>query len=85
MRNYLIAAALVVSALTPVAATMPGAAAAATGTVAGSGPTLYVDNQISGTVTPISTVTNTPGRSINAGRGPTNMEITPDGKTVYVG
>ena len=84
MRNCLIAAALAVWALTLVAASVPRAAATTTGTVTGSASTLYVDNQISGTVTPISTATNTPGKAIKAGTAPANMEITPNGKLVYV-
>jgi DNA-binding beta-propeller fold protein YncE len=84
MRNYPIVAALGVLAVTLAAAAVPGAAAATTGPVAGSAATLYVDNQISGTVTPISVATKTPGKAIKAGSGPTNMEITPNGKTVYV-
>src|SRR5580704_10740984 len=84
MRTYLTAAALIALALAPVVAAVPGAAATATRTAAGSAPTLYVDNQISGTVTPISIATNTPGKAIKAGSAPTNMEITPNGKTVYV-
>ncbi len=53
-----------------------------------NGRTLYVVNEWSGTVTPISTVTNTAGRAIRvrpAGEGMTSgIAITPDGKTAYV-
>ena len=83
MRNYVTGALLVVSALTLAAEAMPAVGAAAIATVAGSAATLYVDNQISGTVTPISIATNTPGKPIKAGSGPTTMEITPNGKMIY--
>jgi YVTN family beta-propeller protein len=47
-------------------------------------PTAYIANAGSGTVTPISTVTNTAGKPIKIGNGPAAIAITPDGKTVYV-
>lgn len=37
-----------------------------------------------GTVTPISTVTNTRGAAIKVGTDPIGISITPDGKTAYV-
>ena len=37
-----------------------------------------------GIVTPISTVTNKPGKAIPAGKAPSYIAITPDGKTIYV-
>jgi DNA-binding beta-propeller fold protein YncE len=54
-------------------------------------PTLYIygyTGSHGGTVTPISTATNTPGRPIHVGGGPRSgagqIAITPDGKTAYV-
>jgi YVTN family beta-propeller protein len=38
----------------------------------------------SGTVTPINTATNKPGKAIRVGTHPRYIVITPDGKTVYV-
>jgi DNA-binding beta-propeller fold protein YncE len=35
-------------------------------------------------VTPVSTVTNQPGKPIEVGKGAWAIAITPDGKTVYV-
>jgi len=37
-----------------------------------------------GTVTPITTATNTPGKPITVGKYPAAIAITPDGKTAYV-
>src|SRR6516165_7271315 len=50
-------------------------------------PVLYVANTSSrpGTVTPISTATNTAGKPIRAGGTPSAMVVTPDGRTIYVG
>jgi YVTN family beta-propeller protein len=48
------------------------------------GKTIYVLNPRSGTVTPISTATNTAGKPIRAGHFPFAIAITPDGKTAYV-
>ena len=50
----------------------------------GSPVTAYVVNTGSGTVTPISTATNTAGPPIPVGAGPKDIAITPDGKTAYV-
>jgi hyaluronoglucosaminidase len=47
-------------------------------------PTAYVTNSQAGTVTPIVTGTNTPGKAIPAGKSPSAIAITPDGKTAYV-
>ena len=52
--------------------------------MSGMARTVYVSNGRGGTVTPIATVTNTPGPPIPVGRGPGLIAITPDGKTVYV-
>jgi YVTN family beta-propeller protein len=51
-----------------------------------NGKTLYVGDDISGTVSPICTATNTAGRPIKTGANPfsVTMAITPNGKTVYV-
>jgi YVTN family beta-propeller protein len=46
--------------------------------------TVYVLNQGSGTVTPISTATNTAGKPIKVGHSPCSMAIAPDGRAVYV-
>jgi YVTN family beta-propeller protein len=35
-------------------------------------------------VTPICTATNTPGKAITVGKGPSYIAITPNGKTAYV-
>ena len=35
-------------------------------------------------MTPISTITNMPGKRIRVAKGTTAIAITPDGKTVYV-
>ena len=52
--------------------------------MSGLARTVYVSNGRGGTVTPIATVTNTPGPPIPVGRGPGLIVITPDGKTAYV-
>ena len=44
----------------------------------------YVANDGSGTVTPITTATNTAGKPVKVGLHPGQIVITPDGKTVYV-
>ena len=49
------------------------------------GKTAYVANTYAGTVTPITTATNTAGPPITAGNDPLAIAITPDGKTAYVG
>ena len=48
------------------------------------GKTIYVANFDSGTVTPISTATNTAGRPVKVGREPFAVAITPNGRTAYV-
>ena len=45
------------------------------------GKTAYAGGN--GTVTPIKTATNTPGKPIRVGMEPTEIAITPDGKTAY--
>jgi len=47
------------------------------------GKTAYVASFASGTVTPIATATNTPGKPIKVGKGAWAIAITPDGKTAY--
>jgi YVTN family beta-propeller protein len=42
-----------------------------------NGRTLYVVNGDSGTVTPISTATNRPGRPVRVGLSPVDIAITP--------
>ena len=46
--------------------------------------TAYVANEGSGTVTPITTATNTAGHPITTGKAPEHIAITPDGTTAYV-
>ena len=46
--------------------------------------TAYVANYTDGTLTPIATGTNLPGRPFSAGVGPQAMAMTSDGKTAYV-
>jgi YVTN family beta-propeller protein len=46
--------------------------------------TVYVANAASGTVTPISTATNTAEQPIKVGTGPNAIAITPNGATAYV-
>jgi hyaluronoglucosaminidase len=51
------------------------------------GKTAYVTDPYYGTVTPVSTATNTPGTPIHLGGprfGVGQIVITPDGKTAYV-
>ncbi len=42
------------------------------------GKTAYVTNSMAGTVTPITTATNTPGKPIEVGRLPVALVIAPD-------
>ena len=46
--------------------------------------TVYVLNQGSGTVTPISTATNKAGKPIKVSHSPCSIAIAPDGREVYV-
>ena len=46
--------------------------------------TVYVAHNAARFVTPISTITNVPGKRIKVAKGTTGIAITPDGKTVYV-
>jgi len=46
--------------------------------------TVYVIHQSARAVTPISTITNTAGKPIRVGSGPSAIAVTPDGKTIYV-
>jgi YVTN family beta-propeller protein len=49
------------------------------------GKTVYVVNENSGTVTPVRTATNTPGKAIRVGeRRDRVVAITPNGRTAYV-
>ena len=64
------------------AATMADSSASRAGSA--SLATAYVVNASSGTVTPISTATNTAGPPITVGSVPFSIAITPDGKTAYV-
>jgi YVTN family beta-propeller protein len=47
-------------------------------------PVAYVVNGSSGTVTPISTATNSPGKPVRVGSLPHQIAITPNGRTAYV-
>src|ERR1700676_3893715 len=49
-----------------------------------SGPTAYVVNNGSNSVTPIATATNTAGTPITVGSAPDAIAITPNGATAYV-
>jgi hypothetical protein len=49
-----------------------------------TGPVAYVTNMNSGTVTPIATLSNRPGRPIKVGSLPDGIVITPSGKWAYV-
>jgi DNA-binding beta-propeller fold protein YncE len=51
---------------------------------AARGPTVYVANGSTDTVTPITTASNTPGKPVKVGNEPWVIAITPDGKTAYV-
>ena len=51
---------------------------------AGTPATAYVVNNVSDTVTPIETATDTAGPPIRVGHDPSDIAITPDGKTAYV-
>jgi hyaluronoglucosaminidase len=75
------------------AVTMASAAGAAPTAAAGPArvPAAYVVSNggplgtvRAGTVTPISTATNLPGKAITVGKGPQSIAITPNGKTAYV-
>lgn len=52
--------------------------------VAPGGQTIWVASTGNGTVTPVSTRTGRPGRSIKVPRLPRNLAIAPDGKTLWV-
>src|SRR5438874_2486167 len=54
------------------------------GAITADGKTVYVANQQSGNVVPISTATNTAGAAISVGPRPNGIAVTPDGSTVYV-
>ena len=77
------AASLAVAAavLSAVAGTGTPAAASAGGPGCRCAPqTAYIANERSGTVTPISTRTNTAGPPIHTGEGPFRIAITPGGR-----
>ncbi len=85
MVSLLIVGLLVISpAIGAAAAQRPIALAGVAGSASAGGMTAYVANYSDGTVTPISTATNTPGSSFSAGAGPAAIAITPDGTTAYV-
>jgi YVTN family beta-propeller protein len=69
----------------PAAAGRAGPPAAAAGAdSAGPGPTAYVVNYASDSVTPVSLATRKAGRAIPVGADPTAIALTPDGRTAYV-
>jgi DNA-binding beta-propeller fold protein YncE len=74
------AAALAVTCAAVLAVRGASGTTAATGTIS---QTVYVLSA-NGTVTPISTATNTPGQPIAAGPAPRFMALTPNGQTLYV-
>lgn len=57
---------------------------AKTPTLMAASRTAYVATYVSNTVTPIDTVTNTAGRPIPVGSGPSGIAIKPNGATAYV-
>jgi YVTN family beta-propeller protein len=59
-------------------------AASAGAASAGSGPTAFVVNYASDSVTPVSMATRTAGKAIRVGADPDAIAITPDGRTAYV-
>jgi DNA-binding beta-propeller fold protein YncE len=79
-------AALSCAALLQSSAALASAGPAPAAAAAGRAVTVYVANQISNTVTPISAATNKPGRPIPLPPDsfPTFMAIAPSGKTLYV-
>ena len=63
----------------------PPATAAAAGADSGPpGPTAFVVNYASNSVTPVSLATRQAGRAIPVGADPTAIALTPDGRTAYV-
>jgi YVTN family beta-propeller protein len=63
----------------------PPAAAAAAGADSGPpGPTAFVVNYASNSVTPVSLATRQAGHAIPVGADPTAIALTPDGRTAYV-
>jgi YVTN family beta-propeller protein len=63
----------------------PTATAAAAGADSGApGPTAFVVNYASNSVTPVSLATRQAGHAIAVGAGPTAIALTPDGRTAYV-
>jgi YVTN family beta-propeller protein len=60
------------------------AAGADSGAPAPPGPTAFVVNYASNSVTPVSLATRTAGRAIAVGADPTAVALTPDGRTAYV-
>src|ERR1017187_9200014 len=90
-RGLGVAAAAVTAAGLAIPVTAAAAAGpASAGRLAGP-PTAYVLSQggpsgpnSPGIATPISTVTNKPGKAIPAGKWPGGIAVTPDGKTIYV-
>jgi YVTN family beta-propeller protein len=62
----------------------PATAAGAGADSGGPGPTAFVVNYASNSVTPVSLATRKAGRPIAVGADPTAIAITPDGRTAYV-
>ena len=62
----------------------PGLATAPSAGAVPAAPSAYVANNLSSSVTPVDTATNTPGTPITVGTRPTGIAITPDGTTAYV-
>jgi YVTN family beta-propeller protein len=62
----------------------PQASSAVRRTGTAQAATVYVAHNSRGTVTPISTITNLPGKPVRVAKGTAAIAITPDGKTVYV-
>ena len=76
------ALAVIAVAIPVVTGALGGTAARRTGTA--QAETVYVAHDSAGTVTPISTITNMPGKPIRVAGGTTAIAVTRDGKTAYV-
>jgi YVTN family beta-propeller protein len=62
----------------------PAGAAATAAPAAAPGPTAFVVNNASNSVTPVSMTTRAAGAAIGVGAGPDAIALTPDGRTAYV-
>ena len=76
------AIAVIAVAIPVVTGALGGTAARRTGTA--QAETVYVAHNRAGTVTPISTIINMPGKPIRVAGATVAIAVTPDGKTVYI-